>query len=270
MKSYKAAALKMNSQPDLEANLEQAAGRIAQAVERGSRLVGLPEHFAYFGDEKGKMTKADTIAEKSRQFLKEQAKSHGIYLLGGSFPEPSEDGRVYNRSLLLNPSGQVVAQYDKIHLFDVDVPDGYTYRESNNVHGGELEPVTFESDEVGKLGLTICYDLRFPELYRALARRGAEVLLVPSAFTALTGEAHWKLLLRARAVENTCYVLAPAQGGTHGPKRQTWGHPMIVDPWGKVFDEAGKNEDMAIAEINPERLMEIRRQMPSLQHIRLK
>lgn len=271
--NYRAAALQMNSQADLSYNFEQAYELIADAAGRECRLVCLPENFPWMGALEERSRRAGKIAGETRKFLADTASEFGIWLSGGTYPEPagedSPGGRVYARSPLLNPRGETVATYDKIHLFDVDLPGGESYRESDYIQPGEPEPVVWRSGETGSLGLSVCYDLRFPELYRALSARGAQVLLVPSAFTHTTGRDHWQALLRARAVENTCWVVAAAQTGVHGRDRATWGHALIADPWGRVVDEAGTAPGMAVAEIDFGRLEEVRRAIPSLKHRRM-
>jgi len=266
MKRYIAAVIQMNSQPDLGHNLEQAYHMIREAAESGARLVGLPENFSFLGDQKTRLEEAEAIAERVPEFLASTASDFGIYLLGGSYPVPDGEGKVYNRSRLLGPDGTVLAEYDKIHLFDVDLPDGESYRESDYVRPGENDPVTHEDRKIGTLGLTVCYDLRFPELYRKLSHAGAAILCVPSAFTATTGRDHWEPLLRSRAIENTAFVFAPAQTGTHGPSRKTHGHSLIIDPWGDILADGGTEPGVAYAEIEPERIKEVRQRIPSLQH----
>jgi deaminated glutathione amidase len=267
MKSYLAAAIQMTSVPDVDKNLTQAEEFIDLAVRRGAELVGLPENFAFMGDDEGeKLTKADTIASLCEKFLKTMAQRYQIAIVGGGFPVPSDNGKVYNTCLLIDKNGVEVARYEKVHLFDVNVPDGNTYQESSTVKAGTELPPVYASEELGKIGLSVCYDVRFPELYRSLSHQGAEILLVPAAFTAYTGKDHWKVLLQARAIENTCYVIAPAQTGRHNGLRQTHGHAMIIDPWGVILADAGDRPGVAIAEIDPNRLTQVRRQMPSLQH----
>lgn len=271
--NYRAAALQMNSQADLQLNFEQAHELIAGAAGRECRLICLPENFPWMGALDERSRRAGEIAGETRKFLADAASEFGIWLSGGTYPEPagedSSDGRVYARSPLLNPRGEIVAAYDKMHLFDVDLPGDESYRESDYIRPGETGPVVWSSPETGSLGLSVCYDLRFPELYRALSARGAQVLLVPSAFTHTTGRDHWRTLLRARAVENTCWVVAAAQTGVHGRSRSTWGHALIADPWGRVADEAGTAPGMAVAEIDFGRLEEVRRSIPSLRHRRM-
>lgn len=266
MKPYLAAAIQMTSVPDLETNLVQAEELIEFAVQQGVELVTLPENFSFLGDEPSKIMQADAIANKSEKFLKTMAQRFQVTILGGGFPVPLDTNKVYNTALLIEPNGQEVARYQKVHLFDVNLPDGNTYQESSTVMaGGQLPPV-YQSETLGTLGLSVCYDVRFPELYRHLAHKGADILFVPAAFTAYTGKDHWQVLLQARAIENTCYVIAPAQTGQHYALRQTHGHAMIIDPWGVILADAGDKPGVAIAEINPIRLEQIRRQMPSLQH----
>lgn len=266
MLPYIAAAIQVNSQPDLKANLDQAESLIQQAAEEEAVLVGLPEHFAFFGDIERRFEMTEQIAHEVPAFLKKMARTFGIYLLGGSYPVTAGNGKVFNRSLLLNPEGDVVSSYDKIHLFDVNIPDGFTYRESRSVAPGRQVAHVFSSEYIGHIGLSICYDLRFPELYRKLAEKGAEILSVPSAFTKLTGEAHWHVLLKARAIENTSFIFAPAQTGLHGEKRRTFGHALIIDPWGEVLADAGDKPGLALAHIDPAKLREVRQRMPSLRH----
>ncbi|WP_088894032.1 carbon-nitrogen hydrolase family protein [Leptolyngbya ohadii] len=266
MKSYLAAAVQMNSQPDLEKNLAQAEDLIDLAVRQGAELVCLPENFSFLGDEQAKLDQAETIAQRSEKFLKTMAQRYQITLLGGGFPVPSETGKVYNTALLVGSSGEELSRYEKVHLFDVNLPDGNTYQESKAVLAGMRLPPVYPSKELGHLGLSVCYDVRFPELYRHLSQMGAEVLFVPAAFTAYTGKDHWQVLLQARAIENTCYVIAPAQTGKHNAMRQSHGHAVIIDPWGIILSDAGDQPGIALAAIEPARLEQVRRQMPSLNH----
>jgi len=173
---------------------------------------------------------------------------------------------VYNTVSLFGPEGTQLATYKKVHLFDVNLPDGNTYQESHTVLSGTELPPAYQSDTFGTLGLSVCYDVRFPELYRHLSKQGADVLLIPAAFTAFTGKDHWQVLLQARAIENTCYVIAPAQTGKHYARRQSHGHALIVDPWGTILADAGDKPGVAIAPIDPARVAQVRRQMPSLNH----
>lgn len=266
MKSYLAAALQMTSLPDLAKNLVQAEELIDLAVRRGAELIGLPENFAYMGEEVDKVAQAQDISDRTNKFLKTMAQRYQVTLLGGGFPVPTASGQVHNTAVLIGPDGNELSRYEKVHLFDVDLPDGYTYQESNTVMPGRRLPALYDSKDLGKIGLSVCYDVRFPELYRHLSKNGAEVLFVPAAFTAYTGKDHWQVLIQARAIENTCYIIAPAQTGRHYDRRQTHGHAMVVDPWGVILADAGSEPGVAIAEIDPGRLSQVRRQMPSLQH----
>jgi predicted amidohydrolase len=266
MKSYQAAAISMTSGPNLSKNFTIAEELIDLAIHRGADLVCLPENFPFMGEETEKLTRAKELAEESEKFLKKMANKYQVTILGGGFPVPTNNGKVYNVAALIDASGIEVARYEKVHLFDVNLPDGNTYRESNTIVAGEKLPPIYKSKELGNLGLSVCYDVRFPELYRHLSQMGAEVLFVPAAFTAYTGKDHWEVLLRARAIENTCYVIAPAQTGVNYGRRQTHGHAMIIDPWGIVLADTGEEPGVAIAEINPSHLEQVRTQMPSLQH----
>ncbi len=265
MKSYIAAAIQMTSQPDLEKNLAEAEELIELAVRQGAELVSLPENFSFLGKEAEKMDQAEEIAIGSEKFLKTMAQRYQITILGGGFPVPT-GSKVYNTALLIDANGTELARYHKVHLFDVNLPDGNTYCESNTIMAGDQLPPIYHSEKLGNLGLSVCYDVRFPEIYRHLSQQGADVLFVPAAFTAYTGKDHWQVLLQARAIENTCYMIAPAQTGIHYGIRQTHGHAMIIDPWGVVLADAGTTPGVAVAEINQERLQQIRQQMPSLQH----
>ncbi|MEA5467969.1 carbon-nitrogen hydrolase family protein [Spirulina sp. 06S082] len=266
MKSYLAAAIQMTSRPDLDRNLTEAEELIDLAVRQGAELVCLPENFSFLGPEVEKIQQADAIALKSEKFLKTIAQRFQIVILGGGFPIPAADNKVYNTALLIDRNGQELARYYKAHLFDVNVPDGNTYQESSTVMAGMELPPVYHSDTLGTLGLSVCYDVRFPELYRHLSKQGADVLFIPAAFTAYTGKDHWQTLIQARAIENTCYAIAPAQTGNHYGTRHTHGHALIVDPWGTVLADAGNKPGIAIAEIDPRRLTRVRSQMPSLNH----
>lgn len=266
MKSYLAAAIQMTSMPDVHKNLAQAGELIDLAVNQGAQLVGLPENFAFMGEESEKLAQAHNIAQETDKFLKTMAQRYQITILGGGFPVPTDSGKVYNTASLIDPSGHELGRYRKVHLFDVNVPDGNTYRESSTVMAGSELPQVCSTEKLGNIGLSVCYDVRFPELYRDMSQKGADILFVPAAFTAFTGKDHWQVLLQARAIENTCYVIAPAQTGINYARRQTHGHAMIIDPWGVILADAGEKPGIAIAEINPGRLEQVRRQMPSLQH----
>lgn len=268
-RAFRAACLQLNPGNDTGQNLAQISQLMAQAVGQGAELVALPE-FACFLDRDSKaMREAACLQSESHALaeLRDMARRQSVWLLVGSLVvERDEDpnGRLANRSFLLSPDGNIVAIYDKIHLFDAKLADGRTVGESRHYIGGTVAPVI--ETELATLGLTVCYDLRFPQLYRALAQAGAEVLTVPAAFTAETGEAHWEPLLRARAIETGCYVLAPATGGTHPGNWQTHGHAAIIDPWGRIIAECrGTEAGYCMAEIDPGQSSAARARIPSLQ-----
>jgi deaminated glutathione amidase len=275
MSKITAAAIQLNSQPDLDHNLEQVSIAIQKAAEQNAALVALPENFAFLGDEKEKQNQAEKISNAVERYIPEWAAKHGIYIIAGGYPVRAKSGKVYNRAVVVAPNGEMITRYDKIHLFDVAINDEETYRESDTVEAGKPDPVVcdlqFEQPDQKellnlKIGLSICYDLRFPELYRSLADLGADIITLPAAFTLPTGEAHWEVLLRARAIENSCFIIAPAQTGRHGAKRKTYGHSMIIDPWGTVLADAGTEPGIAIAEIETGYLKEVRKKLPSLKH----
>jgi len=253
----------MNSRSDKEANLATAERLIDEAAERGARLVGLPEYVSYLGPKDQHEANAESIPGPTTERFAAKARQHGIYLLGGSILERSDvTGKYYNTSTFFNPDGEIQAIYRKIHLFDVDITGNVSANESASILPGE-RIVTVQLD--GHIvGLTICYDLRFPELYRLLALEGAEVLFVPAAFTLFTGKDHWHTLLRARAIENQCYVLAPAQIGPHDPNAQCYGHALVADPWGTVTADAPNHEGVVVADIDFAYLRQVRTQVPSL------
>jgi predicted amidohydrolase len=263
-----AACVQLQSTEDVDANLARAAELIARAAAAGAELVALPENFAYMREEgAGRNPVAQDLEGPLVSFLRDQAKRQGVVLAGGTFPEAIPgDTRVYNTAVLVGPDGELVATYRKIHLFDVELPDA-TLRESAGVAPGDTLVVA--DTPVGRLGLSVCYDVRFPELYRALVSDGAEVLLVPSAFTVPTGSDHWEVLLRARAIENQCFVLAPGQYGVHNAKRRSYGRSLIIDPWGLVLATAADGEGLALAELDFERLRQVRARLPALTHRRL-
>jgi deaminated glutathione amidase len=266
--SFLAAAVQLTSTPDPDANLAAAEEQIELAARRGAELVGLPENFAFMGDDSLRLTLAPELAERCSRFLVTMARRYQVTLLGGGFPVPAGDGLTYNRAELVGQEGDLLARYDKIHLFDVDLPDGISYRESATVRPGDALPPVVAVPGLGRIGLSICYDVRFPELYRHLAQQGADVLMVPAAFTAFTGKDHWQVLLQARAIENTAYVVAPAQTGLNHDRRQTHGHALVIDPWGTVLADAGVAPGLAVAPIDPGHGQRVRAQMPSLRHRR--
>ncbi len=264
-----AAAVQLNSTADVQTNLESAERLVTQAAESGASFVGLPENFAYLRSEGSPVPEPQSLDGPWVARMRELARGLRITLLLGSLPERIEgDRRLYNTSVLLGPDGQRLAVYRKIHLFDIDLPGMEHLKESKAVAPGAA--VVVADAPFGRLGLSICYDLRFPELYRALSGQGARILAVPSAFTERTGRVHWELLLRARAVENLAYVVAPAQVGVHGVGRASWGHAMIVGPWGDVLAEVTQpGPGLALGELDFERQDQIRRELPALDHRKL-
>ena len=267
MTDFLAAALQLTSSSDVEANLNLAEEQIELAARRGADLVGLPENFAFIGEDNKRLEIARALEEKCSRFLVTMARRYQVVLVGGGFPVPVSDGeRTLNRSQLIGRDGQILSTYDKIHLFDVDLPDGNTYRESSTILSGKELPPVVDVPGLCKIGLSICYDVRFPELYRYLVSQGADLLMIPAAFTAFTGKDHWQVLLQARAIENTAYVVAPAQTGLHYGRRQSHGHAMVIDPWGTVLADAGLIQGAAIAPADKSRVDKIREQMPCLKH----
>jgi nitrilase len=262
----KIAALQMVSTPSVERNLEAAGRLIAEAAAAGARLVALPEYFCFMGaGDRDKLGIAEAPGDGPIQrMLQEAARAHGVWVIGGTLPLQSpEPGRVYNANCVYAPDGTLAARYDKIHLFRYD--NGREAYDEGRVLLAGRAPAAFVADGL-RVGLSVCYDVRFPELYRRLSEPPCALLSVPSAFTYTTGMAHWELLLRARAVENQCYVIAPAQGGRHETGRRTWGHSMVVDPWGEVLGVRPEGEGVVLAELDPERLAAVRRQLPALEH----
>jgi nitrilase len=258
------AAVQMVSGPDVAPNLATAGRLIAQAAAAGAQLVALPEYFPLIG-----ATDADRLAAREtdgagpiQEFLAGAARQHGLWLVGGSIPLMAEDpARLRNSCLVFDPRGKRVARYDKIHLFGFSKGDE-TYDEAATIERGE-RVMTFDSP-LGRVGVAICYDLRFPELFRAMGE--VDLLVLPAAFTETTGRAHWELLLRARAVENQCHLLAAAQGGRHPTGRMTHGNSMIIDPWGEVLARIDKGEGVIIAELDAQRQVEVRASLPALKH----
>jgi deaminated glutathione amidase len=267
----KVAAIQMASSPSVSANLLEAEKLVGEAAAAGARLVVLPENFAFMGRRDGELLEHREPDGEGRlqAFLAQLAARHGIWLVGGTIPlEAGQPEKVRAACLVFNDQGQRVARYDKMHLFDVSVPDSdERYAESETIEAGS-EAVVVETP-FGRLGLAICYDLRFPELFRQLSARGAEVLALPAAFTAITGRAHWEPLVRARAIENLCYVVAAAQGGYHLNGRETHGHSMIVNPWGTVLGELARGAGAVVQALDPEYLANTRQAFPSLRHRRI-
>ena len=266
-----AAAIQMVSTNSVNENLTTAEKLIAEAVSKQSKLVTLPENFPLMciEDEERLAIQEPFGKGPLQSFLSEQAEKHQIYLLGGTIPLQSDSPeKVYPASLLFDPKGKCIAHYDKIHLFDVlvDEANEESYCESDAFEPGH-DIVVAETD-IGNIGLSVCYDLRFPEMYRKMHKHGVQIITAPAAFTATTGEAHWEALLKTRAVENLSYVIASNQGGTHANDRETWGHSMIVDPWGTILACVDKGEGVAVAEIDLEKQSHLRKMFPALSHIK--
>lgn len=272
-----AAVVQTSSGQDVGANLDAVARLARRAASRGAALIAVPENFAFAGDgtpaaDVRRLEIAETLPAGGpilarMSALARETKAH---LVLGAMPEKAagDPGRAHNTCVVLSPEGAVVASYRKIHLFDVSFEQGPVIQESKSIAPGDATPVIAKLPGLA-LGLSICYDLRFPELYRALALGGAEAFVIPAAFTLHTGKDHWEPLVRARAIENTSYVLAPAQWGTHAPGRSSWGKSMIVDPWGEPIAVASEGEGIAVAELDPDVLARVRRALPTLQHVRL-
>jgi nitrilase len=273
----KIAAVQMVSTPRVAANLDAARALVARAASEGASIVVLPEYFCFMGtSDRYKLGIAERPGDGPIQrMLAETAREHRVWLIGGTLPLMLDEGaatgaaavdRVMNADLVFSPRGELVARYDKMHLFAFD-NGRERYDEGRTLRSGTT-PVAFDADGM-RVGLSVCYDLRFPELYRALMRPPCDLLSVPSAFTHTTGAAHWEVLLRARAIENQCYVVAAAQGGTHENGRRTFGHSLIVDPWGEVVACLDEGEGVVVAEWSRERVDAVRKQLPALEHRRV-
>ena len=268
----KAAVLQMTSAPEVQTNLDVARGLLERARAEGAVLAALPENFAIMGrNEQQKLVVSEPLGDGPIQsFLAATARELGLWIVAGTIPIRSErvPGKVAAAELVFDAQGVLAARYDKIHLFDVDLPGREErYRESATIAAGDV-PVVVDTP-VGRLGLAVCYDLRFPELFRDLLSQGAQLFCLPSAFTAPTGLAHWEVLIRARAIENLCYVLAPAQWGRHANGRETYGDSMIVQPWGEVLDRKREGVGLAIADIDLSVQSDLRERFPSVKHRRL-
>lgn len=268
----KVAAIQMASGPNLGANLIEAGRLISDAAEAGSKLIVLPENFAMMG-----LTETDNLQVKEQQgqgpiqdFLREQAIKHKIWIVGGTFPLAVGDGdKALASCLVINEQGQLVGHYDKIHLFDVVIEEnGESYTESDTIQAGDH--ILVINTPFGKLGIAVCYDLRFPEMFRAMVELGVEIIAVPSAFTAITGKAHWETLVRARAIENLSYVIAAGQGGYHIGGRETHGDSMVVDAWGNILDRLYRGSGVVTADIDVAQLQTVRAAFPSLNHRKFK
>lgn len=262
--AFKVAAIQMASGPNVTGNLSEARRLVANAAEAGAKLVVLPEFFAIMGmNERDKVVVCETPGNGPiQQFLSETARQHKIWLVGGSIPlAASSPDKVLNSCLVYDETGTQVGRYDKIHLFNLELGNE-SYNEAATIEAG-CDVVVIDSP-FGKIGLAICYDLRFPELFRAMA--GVDIIVLPSAFTATTGKMHWEPLVRARAIENLSYVIAAAQGGYHVNSRETHGHSMVIDPWGRVLDELPRGSGIVVAEINPSYQTSLRKSLPALSH----
>ena len=267
---FLSAAVQLNASSDVDRTWEQALTLVTRAAGYGASLVCTPECTNYLGPHAQKVASAQPLSGSTVQRYQDLARKHSIHLLIGSVNEESDEpNRCYNTSVLIGPDGDLLGSYRKLHLFDVDVPGGVTFRESDTTVAGDGPVVVHTA--LGAIGLSICYDLRFPRLYQAMLDAGAEILAVPSAFTLATGKDHWHPLLRARAIETQCYVIAPGQHGHHDDEglRDSYGHSMIVDPWGAIVGMSSDGPGLALAEVDLSRLRRIRQGMPVREHRRL-
>jgi predicted amidohydrolase len=266
--SFKAACIQNSATPDTGQDLAVLARLVAEAADRGARFIATPEYCAGLDTKDGKLYPAawPEAEHPALPALADAARRANAWLLIGSIGVSSGDGRIFNRSYMLRPDGTIAARYDKLHLFDIDLDKDHVYRESATIAPGEVAIVSPCTE--GLIGLSICYDLRFPHLYRAQAKAGAEILAVPAAFTRKTGEAHWHILNRARAIENGAYVIAPCQYGTLAGGSACFGHSLIVDPWGRVLADGGEAEGVIVAEIDLDLVRQTRSRIPSLRHDR--
>jgi len=266
---FNAAVVQVCGTTDVAKNEAIAMSLIQSAAKAGAELVTVPENYFFIGPLEEKVRHAEPVDGPRVQRMASLARELGITLLLGSIAEPSEAAeRCYNTSILLGPNGETLAIYRKIHLFDIDIPNGAQFQESATVMPGVANPCVVDTPQ-GRIGLTICYDLRFPELYRELAAQGAQLLTVPSAFTLFTGKDHWEVLLRARAIENTCWVLASNHSGQHSPSRASYGRSMIIDPWGTVVAQCPDGPGFATARVDMSTLERVRSQLPCLHHRRM-
>ena len=266
--TYLLGAVQMTSTGDRARNLATATRLLNEAASLGAKLVGLPENFAFMGRDEERIATAESLEGPTLAAIREVARARRIWVVAGSVAENvGLPDKTANTSVLVAEDGSIAATYRKIHLFDVNIPDGARYAESESVAAGDK--VVLAPTPLGRIGLTICYDLRFPELYRQLAGLGAEVVFIPAAFTLFTGKDHWEVLLRARAIENLCYVVAPAQVGRHSANRLTYGNAMIVDPWGTVLARCPDGEGVCVAPFSRARMERARQELPALKHRRL-
>lgn len=266
MQKFLAAAIQLNSRDETGPNLDAIASLVAAAANDGARLVVLPEYANYLADD-GKLAHAEPLEGPTVAAYQDLARRHGIFFHGGSFLERSEDPRrACNTSVMIGPDGGIIATYRKIHLFDVAIGGRAEHLESNDILPGDRSVVA--GTALGKIGMSICYDVRFPELFRALTAKGAAVITVPAAFTLYTGKDHWEVLLRARAIENQVFIIAPGQWGSHPEHRSCFGSSMIIDPWGTVLARASEGVGYVVAPIDPALLKRVRQQIPCLDHRR--
>jgi len=268
MSAFRAACVQLRSSDDVAENIRVTCDFVRQAAAGGAAFIATPENTTLMAPDGGaKLAQSfDEAHDPALPVFRALAKELGVWLLIGSLAIKVSESKTANRSFLIDPQGAITARYSKIHLFDVDLPSGEKYRESNTVAGG-AEAVVAQTPW-GGIGLSVCYDIRFPQLYPSLAQKGAFAFAAPSAFTQTTGRAHWHVLLRARAIENGAYIIAPAQGGAHANGRSTYGHSLIVDPWGEILAEGGTEPGVIFAEVDPARSAEARAKVPSLTHDR--
>src|SRR5690242_3950385 len=268
LRTFKAACVQLRCGDDVAGNIRMACDLIREAHNSGAQFIATPENTSFMAADAGSKLQIATREKDDQSLIAfcALAEELGIWLLIGSLAIKVSEDKTANRSYFIGRDGRIAARYDKIHLFDVDLPQRESYRESRTVIAGE-QAVLAELPW-GRIGLSVCYDLRFPRLYRALAKGGAQILSIPSAFTETTGNAHWHVLLRARAIENGCFVIAPAQGGKHANGRSTYGHSMIVGPWGEVLAEAGTDPGIVMADIDVDEVTAVRTRIPSLTHDR--
>ena len=266
--TVRVACVQPSSGQDQDANLAAAGALVREACTAGAKLVALPENVALMEHRTAlvQASAAPLARHPAAAYFRALADETGVWLLAGSMAASAGDGRIANRSVLIDPTGRIAATYDKIHMFDVDLPTGESYRESEAFRPGGQAVVA--ETPWGGLGMTVCYDLRFPQLYRALAHAGSRLIAVPAAFTKHTGEAHWHVLLRARAIETGCFVIAPCMWGSHSGDRKTYGHSLIVDPWGEVLADGGQGVGIAMAELDLGRVERARATIPALAHDR--
>ena len=266
--TVRVACVQPSSGQDMQANLDAAGALVREARAAGAELIALPENVALM-DHRTEVVQASAAPldrHPAARFFSALAEELDVWLLAGSMGADAGDGRIANRSVLIDPAGTIVATYDKIHMFDVDLPNGESYRESDAFRPGGQAVVA--ETPWGGLGMTVCYDLRFPQLYRAMAHAGARLITVPAAFTKHTGEAHWHILMRARAIESGCFVIAPCMWGSHSGDRKTYGHSLIVDPWGEVLADAGEGVGIVTADLELARVDQVRAAIPALSHDR--